>query len=504
MTYHSAWGAGSSAAPYHGAGGEWASRARYTPADFITLLWRDRWLMLGVFLAIFLVGAGAAFTMKTQYPAHSSILIRLGPEYVYEPSIGDAARGAIPTNDQLIQSEVEILQSDALRRQVLDSLGYGRVFPDQAEAFARSDPAKRRQMTDEAVASMGQALKVESAPDTSVVRVTYSDDDAQRAAMVLNRFLDQYLIYRRQVLVEGSEPIVDQQLKLFQERLNDADAAYQAFLTGNNIDDFDAEKSSLNGLQTSLTDENYRVGARLKEIAGRLGEIGKQVGTISPEIDLYRDSNPATTDKLLQLQIDRQDLLSRYKPDSQPVKDIDQRIAQMKSMASSTAGQSKGAVRSGVNPIYQSVQTEQLQLNAEAASLHERQAALTEQLGQISERRQQLNELEPQYLTLTQNRDLLQAQVKDLTQKGQSAQAAQAIGQRSNDNIRIVERPSVPTKGKSLKKPLFVLAFLFAGFTAGCIGLVRVFLLRGFPTPGSAARTLDLPVLAAASYKRNV
>mgnify|MGYP001556805832 CR=1 FL=1 len=46
-----------------------------------------------------------------------------------------------------------------------------------------------------------------------------------------------------------------------------------------------------------------------------------------------------------------------------------------------------------------------------------------------------------------------------------------------------------------------VLVFLFAAFTAFCAGLLRVFLRRGFATPTSAARTLELPVLATAGYK---
>ena len=48
---------------------------------------------------------------------------------------------------------------------------------------------------------------------------------------------------------------------------------------------------------------------------------------------------------------------------------------------------------------------------------------------------------------------------------------------------------------------MLVLAFLFAAFTALCAGLLRVFLGRRFVTPGSAARTLDLPVLAVAPAK---
>ncbi len=498
MTYYSAWAPG----PVAGTGGDWASRPRYAVSDIVALLWRDRWLMLGIFLALFLLGAVGAFMLKTQYPAQSSILIRLGQEYVYEPDVGDAARGAIPTTDQLIQSEVEILSSPELRRRVIADLGLGRVFPGRADAYAGGSEARKREILDQAVTAMGANLKVDSAPDTSVVKVTYSDTDPDRAALVLGKLLDEYLVYRRSVLVDGAGGSLNQQLAVFQQKLATVDTAYQAFLAANAIDDFDAEKTSLNSLNTSMTEETFRVQARLKEIDGRLGEIGRQVGQINPEISLYHDTNPAASDKLLQLQLDRQDLLSRYKPDSQPVRDADQKIAQVQAMTAQGAPPS-GARRIGVNPVYQTVQTEQLQLNAESASLKQRQAALTDQLAQVSARRQKLSELEPQYLDFNRDRDLLQTEIKGLAQKNQENQANQSIQGKSNDNIRIVERPTPPTQGKSLRKPVLILAFLFAGFTALCVGLLRVFIRRGFPTAGSASRTLDLPVLAAAGVKRD-
>src|SRR3990167_3969583 len=72
---------------------DWAGRARYAPSDFITLLWRERGLMLGVFLLILVLGLGFALTLKKSYTASSSILIQLGQEYVYEPRAGGAGRG---------------------------------------------------------------------------------------------------------------------------------------------------------------------------------------------------------------------------------------------------------------------------------------------------------------------------------------------------------------------------------------------------------------------------
>ena len=55
---------------------------------------------------------------------------------------------------------------------------------------------------------------------------------------------------------------------------------------------------------------------------------------------------------------------------------------------------------------------------------------------------------------------------------------------------------------KSLKKPVLALGVIFAAFTALCAGLLRMFLRPGLPTPASAGRTLDLPVLGAAPLKQ--
>ena len=80
MTYQGAW-TGRPGAPALQSR-DWTARPRYAPEDFVTLLWRERKLMLLVFLVIFLAGLGGVFLLKTTYPAHSSILVRLGQEYV--------------------------------------------------------------------------------------------------------------------------------------------------------------------------------------------------------------------------------------------------------------------------------------------------------------------------------------------------------------------------------------------------------------------------------------
>ena len=67
---------------------------------------------------------------------------------------------------------------------------------------------------------------------------------------------------------------------------------------------------------------------------------------------------------------------------------------------------------------------------------------------------------------------------------------------RATDNISPLERASVPTQGKSLRWPIMIVTLLIAGIVAVAAGLSRGLMRRSFPTPSSAARALNTPVLA--------
>ncbi len=477
------------------------ARPQYDAEEFLSALWSERGLMLAVFLTVLALGVAFAFTLKTSYPAHSSLLVRLGQEYVYEPRVGDAGRGALPSTDQVIQSEVEILGSAGLHQRVVEQLGVARIEPSLAMKYAAAGPDERALITSQVVAQMGQALKVESAPDNSIIRLTYSAHDPDTATMVLSKLVETYISYRKSVLIDGAQPATAEQRGVLEQRLATADNALQTFMSDNQLGDFDAQKTSLSTLRASLIDENYRVQARLSEIGGRLGEVNHQVASIAPEIGIYHDSNAAPNDKLLQLKLDREDLLSRYKPDSQPVKDMDRKIGQLQAMISAGQADSPGARRSGPNPVFQAVQTEKLQLTAEAASLHQRGAALTAQVQDVDAQQLRLSALEPRYRELVRDRDVLSDNVKSLASKAEEDQAAQAIAQKSNDNIRVVEPAVADIRGKSLRRPMLALAFAFALFTALCAGMLAVFSRPAVSSASNSARNLDLPVLATAQFK---
>ena len=486
--------------PGSGSGGPPAKRISLNAEDFLSLLWRQRWIMLAVFVVIFALGAAAAMTMKRTYSANSSLLVRLGQEYVYNPQVGDAARGTAPEADQVVQSEVEILGSAALKERVIQRIGLARLYPALGKAYAAAPVGGRKAVEGQAIRAMESGLKIGATPGSSVVRLSFTHTDPTMAAEVLNVLIEEYQGYRATVLVERDTGALTGQRLAFQQRLDVADKALQKFLADNGIGDFESEKASLSAVYGALLSERYSLTAQVSEVAGRLGSTSQAAAAAPPEIGLYQDVDQTAQAKLNALRLERQDLIARYRPDSSPVREIDNKIAQVGALALG-APQTASGRRIGVNPVYQTLQTEKNQLEAQAASVKSRQGAINGELEQLMARRRQLSELEPKYQELARERELLATNVKNFAAREQESQAAQALARSSTDNVRIVERAYAPTKGKSLKKVVIILAFLFAAFTAVCVSLLRAFLTRGFPTAAAAERTLDLPVLATAPLK---
>lgn len=481
----------------------WGARTRYAPEDFVTLLWRERVLMLVVFAVIFIIGLGLAFVPKTTYTANSSLIVQLGQEYVYNPLSNDAARGAIPDIDQVVATETEILGSDEVKDLVLQELGVKAVYPDLGKAYDRGSPSEKAEILAKARQAMGRSLGIDHAVDQPIIRVSFEHENPATAAKVLNTVIDKYLLHRRAVVKGPDAPAIQAQRFAFEEQLAAADAEYQAFLGMNGIGDFETEKSALNQSLIQLQQRRFDTESQLSGARGQLSAWTGQLASLPAQAELYRDDNMEAANQLEKLRQERAELLGGgVRAESSMVAQINDQIAALESAVRGGLGRSPSARRTGPNPVHQTSMAERSTAEARVADLSQSRATLSEQIATITRRQQELAALEPRFQDIARRRASLQQVVNEYTVREQQAQAADAGAGKGADTVRRVERASPPNQGKSLKKPIAILALLVAGFTALCVGLLRIFTRPGIPTPTAAGRTLDLPVLGYASVKK--
>ena len=469
--------------------------------DIVALLFRELWLMIIVFAVIFGVGLMAAFSMPSSYTAGASLLMQLGKNYVYEPVAGDAARGATATIDQVVQSEVEILSSTELKRNVIAKLGYKVILPSSPNLWNPQTDAARAEAENAALKVLQGGFEASTAPQNNVVRLTFKHEDAQAASLILNTLIDEYLTYRQQVYTDQTGPQLAKQKANFDARLADADRTYQAFLAQNGVADYDAAKATYAKIYDQVTTDLYAAQTQYATDQAKLSEVKGSLARMNPEMSIERDLDLSVPNKIFALQQQRQDLLSRYLPTAQPVKDIDAQIASLQAMMSSGQGIGEATHKLGSNPLYQTLMGQKFDLEADMASVSSRMRLLQQQAVQVMGKLQGLVGLEAEYNTMATERNALQDNIKIFTQRIQENEAVQEMSKGGDDTVRVVEKAQMPDKPKSLKRIILILSFLFAGFTALCAGLLRVYTRKGFANAQMASKALDLPVLAQAKTK---
>jgi len=473
------------------------ARPRYGLADIVGLMFRELGLMILIFLVVFVLGAAAVMTLKKTYTATAEVYAGAGQEYVYEPRVGTVTeRASPPPSGEIAQTEANILTSRDVKLRAVRALGV-QTFQKPGKP---TDGSLAKQEGD-AIRAITEGLVVGTSPTSSIISLSYESDNAEKSARVLAAVLEAYKNYRREVFQDSSTQAIDTQRQTFEDELGNVDDAYEQFLASNDIGDFATAKAAATATyQTTFTDR-LSTQAQLSQAARRVETITAQLASVPAEIVLQQDLNIAAQDQILQKRTERETLLSRYRPDSQPVRDIDAQIAQLQAYVA--GGDTVGAkeVRTGPNPSWVALDTARTTAEADRDALAARLAVLDGQLAALRERQSRLTQLESKNAIFAGNRDVLTANIKEFQQRGSQSRADNGLVASGADNVKILSHPAAPTKGSSLKAPLMILVFLFAGFTALCVGLLRVFTRRGFATPASAGRTLQMPVLAVAPVK---
>ena len=479
-----------------------AARPQLGLEDIFALLLRELWLMAVVFVVLFGAGFAVALSMPSTYTANASLVMQLSQDYVYNPTTNDAARGATATIDNVVQAETSILNATEVKRRAIQKVGYKVVLPDQPSLWNPRTPEQKAEADAAALKVLQGGLAVSTAPQNSVVQLSFKHADAMSATLILNAVIDSYQEYRReQVYNDTTGPALQKQRAIFDNQLADVDARIQEFLAVNGVGDFDADRATYSKLYDTAMSNLNDANAQIATDQSKLTEVEDNLAGLAPEISTERDLDLTVPNKISALQEQRQELLGRYQPTAQPVKDVDAQIASLQAMMTSGGGIGEQSHKMGANPVYQTVVGQKLDLEADLSSLRGRQKELQDQAAQAIARLQNMTGMSAEYNSLAAERDALQGNIKTLTQKQQENDASRQMAKTADDTVRVVERPSLPDKPKSFKRVVLILSFLFAGFTALCAGLLRIYTRKGFVNADMASKALDLPVLATARKK---
>jgi uncharacterized protein involved in exopolysaccharide biosynthesis len=467
-----------------------------TLRDVVAVLFRQRWPMLAVFVLV-VVAVAVSGVWIPKYEAQMKILaLRQRSDEMVTPSANAPAQFS---NDQVseedLNSEVELLNSDDLLRKVVLETGLDRQSGFSTGGDSAVSVAK-------AVRKLGKDLKIEPLRKTNVISVTYQARDPKLAEEVLKAlaaaYTEKHLEVHRPL---GEFKFFDQQTEQYKQGLNQAQEKLTNFTKGTGVVSAESERDSALQ-QAEAFDANARQAqTALLETEQRVSVLHAQLQTIKPRMTtaVRNSDNPQLLQQLkstlLNLELKRTELLTKYEPTYRLVQEVDQQIAEAKSAISAEESKPIRDETSDTNPDYQWVQAELTKAQADLRGMRERAAATAAVAAKFREEAQHLDQNMVVQQNLLQDATTQKENYLLYERKREEARISNALDRGGILNVALAEQPVVPALPIRSPVGVALLTLLLAGTLSLSTAFVLDFMDSTFRSPDELAGYLGTPVL---------
>jgi uncharacterized protein involved in exopolysaccharide biosynthesis len=470
-----------------------------TLRDLLAVLFRQKRLALLSFWAIFLAVLGYG-VFAPSYPAHMNVLVRRGrvdPLVTPAPTPSPMFQRDEITEEEL-NSQVELLRDDEILRTVVQSAGvagpwYERFLGGNVEVrLARSAQRISRQLTVEAIRK------------TNLIQVEYSASDPAQAAAVLHALAHAYLERQQRVRrPSGEYEFFEQQVAQSRRGLLDAEFRLMDFSSDQGVVSA-AEERDMALQRLSDAEANDRQNqVAMVETRQRIQDLQSKLKTL-PEwtLTVIRNAdNPQLAEKmkskLLELQLKRTELLTKFDPSYRLVQEVDQQIAETKT---SIAGEEHSPLRdetTNQEPNHEWVKSELIKAQVELGTLEAHGQATRVQVAGYREVAQRLGGNALRQGDLLGEMKAAEEKYLLYMNKREEARIEDALDQGGILNVTIAQEPRVPALPARAAWVFGMIGVLLGGTVSTSLAFAADYLNPGFRTPDEVIAYLGLPVLAS-------
>jgi succinoglycan biosynthesis transport protein ExoP len=490
---------------------------QHTPSTGIDLngilfiIYRHKWKIL--FLSIVGIAAAAYYqsTMPAVYESDAKILIK----YVLDRGEGDRGSvesGASPDmqgGESVIGSEVEIMTSWDLALEVADAVGVQRLAPNAPATEARGIAAK----------TVSDGLTVTPLKDTSVILLTYQNEDPELTTAVLQELINRYQkkhleVHRSLGILDAESQDADQirsQLLQTEDALKKAKTEAGILSVEDSTTSMNAtlakDEQTLSDAQTDLAEQQATVKAMEALLSsGRQApaKADKSPAQASPapapassgDIQHYQ----ALVERLADLRKSELELLAKYTPESELVKSTRDQITTLDNerhqMEVKTPGLVSSTPKGDSGP--------QLDLNVEKIKLAAIQARVDNLRAQTLAAQANVDHLADvsgKILALERQKQQQEEVSKYYDQGLQRARLDEALDPSKMPNMSIVQSPTGAVRASvNQRKILMGLAGGGIGLGLAIAFLIELLFDRSVKRPMDIEARLHMPLFLSIPY----
>jgi uncharacterized protein involved in exopolysaccharide biosynthesis len=464
-----------------------------TLMQWVDQIFRRRVLAQRVGLLVFGVIAVGSLLWAPSYESVSKILVQSNrAQLLVSPGLKEDAANqatqAVPVGEQDLNSEVELLTSPFLIQQALAGLKVNRrsggvrelvgslvTLPAQAYLALHGGP--RANSNQEEIQKISNHLSATVIKRSNVIEVAIRSHDAVWAQAFLAQLMTSYLaLHGRLSQNPQAQAFFQEQRGLLDQRLQQSEKELRGAQLQTGISQFgqqqQAQITQLYAAEASFRSTSVQLDSKLQQIASQEAELKATPQQQTKELKTVQNfALQQLKPDLLKLETQRAELLTRYQPGSERIRQIDAKLKAGHEILTREKQTNVQESTTDVNPTWQTLDSELAKARAEAASYR---AAQTTEAAQVATLRTQLKTMTSDGVTLERlERSVASDKEAYLSyvRKGEEARAAEALNQSRILNVSVVQDPTTPIEPVSPRIMLnlitgLLLAMIMAGAAA--------------------------------------
>lgn len=472
-----------------------------TAREMAIILFRQRRTFLWVagvilVLAVLYAGFGAS------YRAHMAVLVRRGradPPVTAQPNAPpDFSR--VEVTEEELNSEVELLKGDDVLRAVAQANNLGAhdwmrwLHPHEGQK-AQVERAARK---------LAHRINVEPVKKTDLIAISYDAADPKVAAAVLQSLATAYLEKHMEVHRPGGElRFFDQQTTEAAHQLDEAKAHLADFMDHHGVV-MAGQQRDMMLQRLDDVDSRYREAEQeAAETSRRAQELEDQLAKLPARstTQMRTADNPellrSLKASLLDLQLKRVQLLTKYEPTHRLVQEVDKQIAETQA---AIAGEKVAPLRDETTDQDQNYEWAKAELQKAQVELKGLQARLTTMNADRTAYRAAARQLGDDAIVqddLTSQEKAAEDNYLLYARKREEARMGDALDQGGIVNVAIAEQPTAPALPVWPPVAVACIGFVAAVVSGTGVAFAADHLDPALRTPDEARLCLNIPVLAS-------
>jgi len=472
-----------------------------TTRDIMAVFYRQKKVFWRTFAALF-AGVLLYGLIFPSYKAEMKILLRrarIDAMAAPTPSQSPQITRDEVTEEEL-NSEAEMLTDSDILRTVAQTSG----LAEQKSWIWQALGESQEQHLARSVRRLLRKLDVQPGKRANVIAVSYASSDPERSARVLRSLADAYLARHEQVRrPEGEFDFFERQMAEARQNLEKAEGQLLDFTHEEGVVSAAAERDSTLQ-QLSQTDaENEQTKVALVETAQRVRILQEKLPGLPERVTTQTRNadNPQLLEKmkskLLELKLERTELLTKYGSSYRLVRQIDEQIAQA---TAAIAAEEQLPLREQTVELdgnHEWAKSELLKAQVQLNDLTARSNATAAVLEHYRETARNLNDRAIRQQDLLQNLKTAEDEYVLYANKREEARIADALDQGGILNVTIAQEPSVPALPVHSAAVWGMFALLAGGVFGTGAAFATDYANPAFRTPDEVAGHLGMPVLAS-------